>query len=222
MSEHIAALVCEGQTDVPVLREVIQELWPSIAEVRALQPELDEMGRARRAGWSEVQRWCEQHAGALEEVLDPDVGDPIDLLVVAIDVDIALAAGIADPPQEVGAYETTRLRDVIHGWLRAPGQARLPGAVVVSTPVMAIEAWVIAALYPKQRAPEQIVDPAHWLVDRKKLRASPTDGKPWKELHRYVDFAARVAQNLGRVRRSCGEAERTSAAIERRRDALEG
>jgi hypothetical protein len=32
--------------------------------------------------------------------------------------------------------------------------------VVISTPVMAIEAWVIAALLPKERAPERIADGA--------------------------------------------------------------
>jgi len=37
MSEpKIAALVCEGQTDVPVLREIIFKLWPEIEHVRAL------------------------------------------------------------------------------------------------------------------------------------------------------------------------------------------
>lgn len=43
MSEpRVAGLVCEGHTDVPVLRAVIEELWPEIEDVRCLQPELDE------------------------------------------------------------------------------------------------------------------------------------------------------------------------------------
>jgi hypothetical protein len=86
---------------------------------------------------------------------------------------------------------------------------------------IAIEAWVIAALFPRQRAPEQIPDGAAWLVEKKKLRRSLKDGKPWKELHRYREFGAGVAQSLPRVRRSCAEAERTSRAIELRRAALE-
>ena len=111
---RIAALVCEGQTDVPILRAAVQEAWPELEEIRCLQPELDETDRAKGpAGWSQVRAWCTAHAERLDEVLDPDLGDPIDLLVIAIDVDIAIEAKIADPPQEVGLYETSRLRDTI-------------------------------------------------------------------------------------------------------------
>jgi hypothetical protein len=220
---RIAALVCEGHTDVPVLKRAIQTLWPSVEEVLCLQPELDEMERAKGpAGWTQVQSWCEQNRSRLDDVLAPDIGDKIDLLVVAIDVDIAIDAGIADPPQEVGAYESTRLRRTIQGWLTAPGRRKLPAEVVISTPVMAIEAWVIAALFPKEGAPEQIQNGAAWLVENRKLRLSLKDGKPWKELHRYRDFAQRVAQRLSHVRRVCPEAERTSLAIEQRRDQVEG
>lgn len=220
MSEaRIAALVCEGQTDVPILRDVIQKLWPSVDEVRSLQPQLDEMGRARGpAGWTQVKSWCEQNAATLDEVLDPDVGDPIDLLLIVLDVDIAVAAGIANPPRSVGQYETSRLRDTVASWLG--GGTHLPTGVLVATPVMAIEAWVIAAIFPKRVAPEKIIDGAQFLVDRKKLRLSAADGKPWKELHRYREFAGRVARSLVRVRKTCAEADRACSAIEQRRDSF--
>ncbi len=222
MSEaRIAALVCEGQTDVPILRAALQEAWPALEEVRCLQPELDETDRAKGpAGWSQVRAWCEAHAGGLEEVLNPDVGDPIDLLVIAIDVDVAIAAGIADPPQEVGLYETKRLRDTMGVWLGTT-KRRLPSGVLLSTPVMAIEAWIIAALFRNEGATETIKDPARWLVEKRKLRKSKIDGKPWKELHLYRDFAAAVAKNLTRVRRVCAEANRTLRAVEGRRLELE-
>ena len=223
MSEpRVAALVCEGQTDVPILRAVLEEVWPELEEVRCLQPALDETDRAKGpAGWSQVKAWCEEHAGNLDEVLDPDLGDRIDLLVIAIDVDIAIEAKIADPPQSVGLYETKRLRDVIAGWLTTSERTSLPKQVLLSTPVRAIEAWIIAALHPKEPSPESIDDPASWLVMRKKLRISPTDGKPWKELHLYRDFAPVVAKKLRHVRRVCGEAERSVRAVEHRRRAME-
>src|SRR5947209_692648 len=104
---RVAALVCEGQTDVPILRAALQAVWPELEEVLCLQPELDETERAKgAAGWCQVRAWCEAHAGHLEEVLDPDLGERIDLLVVAVDVDIAIEAGITDPPHGVGLYET--------------------------------------------------------------------------------------------------------------------
>ncbi len=222
---RIAAVVCEGQTDVPILRAALHEIWPELQEVRCLQPELDETHRAKGpAGWGHVKAWCEAHADDLEEVLSPDLGDPIDLLVIAIDVDIAIDAGISDPPKRVGLYETTRLREQMTAWLlEASSRGSLPSAVVLSTPVMAIEAWIIAALFPKQRSPEKLEDPAEALVARKKLRRSARDGKAWKEFHIYRDtFAPVVARRLERVRKACAEVERTLHAVEQRRLELDG
>jgi hypothetical protein len=216
MSEsRIAAIVCEGHTDVPILRAVLQAVWPELDEVRCFQPELDEMDRAKgAAGWSQVKAWCEAHRDDLEDVLDPDVGEPIDLLVIAIDVDVALEAKIADPPKKVGVYETKRLRDTMAKWLITDQRKNLPTAVILSTPVMAIEAWIVAALFRNENAAEAIENPARWLVERNKLRRSPKDGKPWKELHLYRNFAPLVAKRLTRVRNVCAEAERMSHAVE--------
>jgi hypothetical protein len=217
--QKVAALVCEGQTDVPILTEVLSELWPDI-DVRVLQPELDEtdrVARGGRAGWSEVKSWCEQNREDLDDVLDPLVGDPIDLLLLAVDMDIALEAKIADPPQKVGAYESPRLRATVESWLMAQ-KSKVPAQIMVSTPVLAIEAWVVAALFPRERSPERVPDPARFLVKKRKLRESPKDGSPWKELHRYRDFAAQIARRLDRVRKTCPEADRTCDEIEVRRD----
>jgi len=216
-SFRVAALVCEGQTDVPILREVLHTLWPDLEDVRVLQPELDDTGRVRhggRAGWSEVKIWCEQNRNGLDEILHPLVGDPIDVLLLVIDMDIALKAGIADPPQTLGTYESQRLRQVMESWLLCPTRRRIPAEVVFSTPVMAIESWIIAALFPKQKKPEAISDPAGFLVERSRLRKSPKDGSPWKELHRYVGFGHTVGQKLALVRKACSEADRTCNQIE--------
>lgn len=220
---RVAAVVCEGQTDVPVFRAIIQQVWPSVEQVLSLQPELDELGRARGpTGWSEVRSWCHQHAHDLRDVLDLPVGEAIDLLLIAMDLDIAIAAGIADSPRQTGSYECKRLRDAMVRWMNAGSRRHLPGQVVLSTPVMAIEAWVIAALFRQQRAPEAMLHPAEFLVSKRKLRRSPKDNKPWKELHLYQDFGQRVAHNVTRVRRACPEAERTCHAIEERRTSAEG
>jgi hypothetical protein len=219
---RVAALVCEGQTDIPILRAIIMDTWPEIDEVRCLQPEVDEMDRARTpAGWTQVKQWCEKHAGALDEVLSPDLGDPIDLLLVVLDVDIAVEAGIANPPHSVGVYETNRLRQTVAGWLTTDARPRLPDAVVISTPVRAVETWIIAALFPKESSAETIQDPAAFLVNRKRLRRSQRDGKPWKELHLYRGFASTIAKKTKQIRRKCVEANRTMVAIEQQRRARE-
>jgi hypothetical protein len=215
---RVAGLVCEGHTDVPVLRAIIEELWPEV-DVRCLQPELDETDRAKGpAGWSQVKRWCETYAGQLDEILEPDLGEKFDMLVVAMDLDVAIDAGIENPPKKLGVYESNRLRAKMKKWLTTHSRPNLPSAIVLSTPVMAIEAWIIAAVFPRETGPERLRDPALWLVDKKKLRASPSNRKPWKELHRYRDFAELVAQRLSRVRTTCAEAERTARAIADRRD----
>jgi hypothetical protein len=73
---------------VPILRAVLQEVWPQLDDIRCLQPELDESDRAKGpAGWSQVKAWCEANASNLDDILDPVLGDPIDLLVIAIDMD---------------------------------------------------------------------------------------------------------------------------------------
>src|SRR5262245_57312756 len=128
MSEgRIAALVCEGQTDVPILKEIIRKTWPEIDEVRCLQPELDAMGRDHgRGGWTSVRDWCEANAGRLDELVTPDIGDPMSLVLIALDMDIAIQAGLANPPKQVGNYETKRLRSTIRGWLKTAKATNLP------------------------------------------------------------------------------------------------
>lgn len=66
---------------------MLEAVWPELESIRCLQPALDESDRAKGpAGWSQVKAWCEALADDLHDVLDPDLGDRIDLLVVAIDV----------------------------------------------------------------------------------------------------------------------------------------
>lgn len=226
MSERrLAGLVCEGQTDVPILEGIISQLWPEVDEVRVLQPEIDSVGMTRRggrSGWSEVKAWCEQNADQLEDVIDPPVGEPLDVLLIVVDVDIAIAAGIANPPTNVGGYETFRLCDTMKGWLYSAGRRRLPGAIVIAIPTMAIEAWIVAALFPRAKSPESMPKPAMELVRKGKLLASPLDGKPWKYLPRYrEEFRRRVVSRLNAVRKACAEAERMCRKLERRRDEVE-
>jgi len=215
----VMGVVCEGQTDVPILRAVLQELWPGI-EVRVLQPELDQLGKSipnQPSGWTAVREWCEQNPD-LNDITNPLVGDRIDLLLIALDVDIALGAGLGPRQTPARAYDTSALCRVVKGWLQAPVPR---GLVVIAIPAMAIEAWVIAAVFPREQRPESIRDPAQYLVDRRKLRSSPRDQKPWKELWKYNEFATQVARKLARVRSRCTEANRVCNTIEERRRAFE-
>jgi len=214
-------LVCEGPTDVRILRAVLRELWPD-ARVVALQPEVDEAGIpvGPKRGWTAVREWCEQNAATMDDVVDPGIGDPLDLLVVALDVDIAVAAGIEDPPATTKAYDASRLCKTVKGWLRPDGQKKLAPQIVIGVAAMAVEAWVIAALPSKPANPEAVEDPAEWLAAHKKLPRH-TDGAPWKQIPMYDGFAGQIGAKLDKVRKRCGEADRLCGKIERRRATVE-
>lgn len=206
----VVGFVCEGSTDIVVLRRVVESVLGDI-DPRPLQPETDALDRqvaGARAGWSEVRAWCER-VDSLDEYFDPDVGEPLDLLVVAVDLDIAIRAGFTKRPSNLDAYDASELCKIIKSWLPTP----LPGRVVIAIPVMATEAWVLAATFPRLRNLESIVDPAGALVDKGKIEMGRNG--PWKRAKEYRGFADGVASKLKRVREACGEADRFVAKLER-------
>lgn len=206
----VVGFVCEGSTDIVVLRRIVEAILGDIDPL-ALQPETDALDRqvvGTPAGWSEVRAWCER-VKSLDDYFDPDVGEPLDLLVIAVDLDIAIRAGITKQPQNLGAYDASELCKIIKSWLPAP----LSGRVVIAIPVMAIEAWVLAAAFRQLRNLELIVDPAAVLVDKGKIEMGRNG--PWKRVREYRGFAESVANRLKHVRKACGEADRFVAKLER-------
>ncbi|HWU86952.1 MAG TPA: hypothetical protein VN253_06740 [Kofleriaceae bacterium] len=219
-------MVCEGQSDSVIFEELIQKLWPEVVDIRRLHPEVDELDRAvGSSGWTGVREWCRRHAGKLASIIDPGIGQRLDVLVVAldIDIDIAVAAGISDPPKHGSAYDATRLCQTIKDWLRPTGAPSLPEELVIAVPSMATEAWAIAALYTSERNPENIEKPAEYLVAKKQL---DWDADPERRKKRkirklpatYRRFAQQISGKLSRVRKACPEAARICRKIERRRD----
>ena len=203
----IAGVVCEGHSDFAILREVIFKLWPETEQVLLLQPILDQLGHAQGAsGASGVVAWCTRNAGDLDSVIDPGVGPRLDLLVIALDADAAIDAGIEDPPTNPSAYDASRLCAKIRGWLGA-----LPPQLVIAIPAMAIEAWIIGARFKSPANPERIAKPAHHLVARKLLSLDTRPKRQHKVVKppdRYRTFAAEIASRWSRVARRCGEAKR--------------
>jgi hypothetical protein len=222
-SSRTTALVCEGYSDLLVVRRIVQTLWPEVDDVLPLQPQVDALGQTMHnlpRGWSAVRDWCKQNAETLAALIDPGIGDPLSLLVVCLDVDIAVDAGIADPPVHGSAYDAARLCATMRSWLVADeGRAKLPPELAIAIPAMAIEAWAIAALYPREKRPEQIEDPAGFLVSKGQLKRNQR-GKPAKPRETYERFGRAIAGNLDRVRRVCPEAHRLCRKIEHRRRAV--
>jgi hypothetical protein len=151
----------------------------------------------------------------LDFLLSDDAGDSIDLLVLSMDVDVAVAAGIENPPATTNSYVTKRLCKVVRGWLVQQRRA-LPESVVIGLPAMAIESWVIAALYPRVARPEAISNPAEYLASKHRLNRQ-ANGKPAKPVAKYRDFAKTVSNRLDGVRQRCDEANRLCRKIEARK-----
>lgn len=85
-----------------MLRRLV-EVTIGTVDARSLRPVTDELDRQRPgtpAGWSEVRAWC-QDLTSFDELFKPEVGDPLDLLVIAIDLDIAIRAGVAKLPAKL-------------------------------------------------------------------------------------------------------------------------
>lgn len=162
--------VCEGSTDVVVLRRVVEQVLGDV-DARSLQPVVDRLDRQApggKSGWSEVRAWCKR-VTSLDEYFHPDIGEPL-------------------------------------------------GALVIVIPVMALEAWVLAALFPRMGRAQLEEKPALVLVEKKKISMGRRG--PWKRAIEYERFAQKVAKNLGRVRNVCPEADRFVTKLERLARAL--
>lgn len=210
------AVVCEGPSDYYILETLLFALCPEVEEIQCLQPPLDCVGKPldRTGGWSAVKQWCELNGPVLAELISGEYGPPLDALVIVLDVDIAIAAGIEDPPKTLDVYATRRLCGVVKVWLRAAGRRRIPHQVIIAIPAMAIEAWVIAVLFPRQKNPERLPSPTAFLVDKDRLTRNE-EGKIIKPRLTYEGFGQHLATNIHRLRKRCAEANRFAEKIEK-------
>jgi hypothetical protein len=185
----VAGVVCEGHSDFAIL-------------------ERDSLQRAQgSSGSSGVKEWCERNAGKLAAVIDPGVGRPLDLLVIALDADAAISAGIEDPPKHPSSYDASRLCTTIRGWMGKP----LPAQLLITIPAMSIEAWIVAAMFKAPARPETIANAAHTLVEKGQLeldRRPKRQHKVVKPPHKYRAFADQVVGKWPRVKKACAEAAR--------------
>ena len=159
------AAVVEGKTDALVLQAILDSILRNTAfEFHTLQPEGSAAfgtspSSRTGAGWGGVYRWCRQSAAEGDgSVSGSSVLSKHDLLIIQVDADVAgktySSASIQDAPsQDLPCIQpcpppngtTDKLRTVIIGWL---GECQCPSQVVLCTPSLNIEAWVVAAVWP--------------------------------------------------------------------------
>ena len=160
------AVAAEGPTDVIVLQAVLETLLAGVEfRLNQLQPEGSAAFGATDygdtgLGWGGVYRWSRQSSAEGDgAVSGSSVFDNHDLLVVHVDADVATktyaSARISDAPFDdlpcsrpcPPASETTdALRAVVLNWL---GETSSPPKLVMCTPSMKMDAWVVSAVWPE-------------------------------------------------------------------------
>lgn len=188
--------VCEGPTDTPILEAVVEAVFGPRFEARYIQPDRDNLGPRAPGGAGQVEKWCRQSGHALPYLLFD-----IDLLIVQLDGDRCGPLGVAD---------AAGLCATIKRWLAAgAGDPRL----VITIPMQASEAWLVAANLPATPALEQRPHPEE-LLTGKQLLPRGKDGRSIKDRAIYQRLALQLRDRLAEVRRTLPELDRFAGKLE--------
>jgi len=214
----VVKLVCEGDTDIPILSSIIESMADEDLLFDCIQPERP-LGRPDLygelgSGWEGVRRWCErqcQRFGSLAAAMaQPPLSDAT-VLVIHVDADIATHPNVDCERECPPASDTAdALRDVVVGW---GAEETVPERVVLCVPSKATDAWVLVALYPDDRLARPDIEcrpkPETLLKQRSEKLVSGSRKHP----EAYKAVAPRVAQAWGRVTSICTQAARFETEI---------
>jgi hypothetical protein len=166
------ALVAEGPTDGVVIEASLRAILKARAFVLTqIFPEGSAVFGGLGSGWGGVYRWCHQSAlrgnGRLRD--DQLVFQNYDLLLLHLDADVAGCAYQDDEITPKGSdgtlpceqacppasASTNALRPVLLSWC---GEATVPAKAVICMPSKSTEAWVVASLFPDDKAVAQGIE----------------------------------------------------------------
>jgi hypothetical protein len=163
MSELLrVALIGEGATDKVVLQSALSSRLGDRSFIfRQLQPEESQPFGPIGTGWPGVYKWCREAVVRNHGSLRNDVlYKTYDILILQLDADVAenkySQGGIREVLKDLPFSEpcpppsatTNRLRNVLLRWV---GETNVPPKTVLCTPSKNMEAWVIAALFPRDK-----------------------------------------------------------------------
>jgi hypothetical protein len=160
------AIVVEGPTDRIVIEAALKSILGDRPFVLTqLQPEGSLVFGARRCGWAGVYRWCKQSAARRAGTVSGDalLFQNYDVLLLHLDAEVAeecyangpITPSISDLPLPCDqpcpppAATVDALRFVLMSWC---GEPAVPPRIVACIPSRSTEAWVMAALFPHDRA----------------------------------------------------------------------
>ena len=221
MSEPLrVALVAEGPTDRIVIEAAIANLLGNRSYVlRQLHPEESLAFGPLGTGWGGVYRWCQQAAGRSLGALR---NDPLfvmyDVLVLHLDADVADSryseANIVETVEDLPCAQpcpppsatTDLLRKVLLRWA---GETAMPPRTVLCTPSKSAEAWVLKALFPKDKA--VIGSTLECLPDPEaRFGQQPVTQRIKKTTRDYQARASDLKEAWPRIETSLSEAKRFS------------
>jgi hypothetical protein len=189
-------VVAEGITDFIVIEAVLGQICGRDVLVNMIVPEVP-FGQAipPEGSWTRVRTWCQEYMsdlGGLGKRMAVLPLRSVTALVIHVDADIAAHGELHCEKLCPPACATVdALRAVVLGWA---GEKQVPDRVVVCIPSKAIEAWVLAALYPT----DKVVGPG--LECRKhpeaSLKQKPEKLVSGKENHKDVEAYRREALRI--------------------------
>ncbi|MEW6219823.1 MAG: hypothetical protein AB1634_09865 [Thermodesulfobacteriota bacterium] len=196
-------IVAEGKSDWLALESFLEALHPDI-QFERLRPDLTLLSRSPH-GWRGVKAWCQEHGPRLETLMQGVIGRPLHLLLVHLDCSMAHNEG-ARRPCPPAADTADALREVVLGWLARHPQ---PSCLLIVTPSMQTDTWVVAALTPPYRGDAPLecdMEVERELVRRRLLRRK--DGEVKKPEAQFRPLVKQMAAQLDEVCGRCPQAKR--------------
>ena len=187
-------LVCEGPTDLPILREVAERYGH---EVEMLRPAYDRTSQSHKPhGWDRVRRWCRRHHAKIHVFLREREAE---VLMLHMDTDIA--GEIDRNYRDKGLSR----RECCEAALNAALQSdRMPDSCYYVLPTMATETWLLA-LYDSRTHPtvftSQMDNYETYPEPKMLLRQIGWE----KSVDAYESYAAQLLENTATVRARCAE-----------------
>jgi hypothetical protein len=202
-------LVAEGPSDWMALEELIRTVASDV-EFLHIRPDMTLVSKSPH-GWTGVRAWCREMGPLLETFLTGITGLPLDLIVIHVDCSMAHNLGISHPCPPADATSNALRQAVTRDWL---GRDPLPDFVVLATPSLSTEAWIVAALDPpyQGRVPLECDLNVERELHRRRLLPLK-DGEVKKPAFKYQPLAKQMAQKIGEVCAACPEAARVRTEI---------
>lgn len=209
------AIICEGSSDYPILKSIVDVVLGQPAVYSFIQPDFDALQRREPVpgpGWQGVRNFLKRS--------DLDVTATIhDIIIVQVDADLLSLKEITNSLRstEIGEPELQPLCDLVKSWAGRP----LPEATIITLPRQSIESWLIAA-HTKLKSVEEVMNPAQILQDRGLIDATTTS-LPEKAARTYTDLSRALKSlisNTNKLAREVPELARFVSKIRIRVSAL--